>query len=286
MKTFFAILIFSMGIAAPAYAHSVSIAWDASTSSDVNYFIYRGTKSGGPYTKLNSTAQSTLSYSDSSVLAGSTYYYVTTSVNSKNVESSYSNQISVSIPSATPIPTPSPTPKPAFSLNEQVKIANVVPPATAFIWSAPSTTTGTIVGPESLGALGTIIGGPSASTPQGIWWEIKFDNGVTGWDTQPYLTPAPKPTPTPTPTPSPTPKPAFSLNEQVKIANVVSPATAFIWSSPSTTTGTIVGPESLGALGTIIGGPSASTPQGIWWEIKFDNGVTGWDTQPYLAPAP
>ena len=82
MKTFFMVLMLSMGIAAPAFAHNASIAWDASTSSGVNYFIYRGLKSGGPYTKLNSTAQSPLTYSDSSVLAGTTYYYVITSVNS------------------------------------------------------------------------------------------------------------------------------------------------------------------------------------------------------------
>jgi hypothetical protein len=96
-----------------ATSNNVSLAWNASTSPGVNYFVYRGTTSGGPYTKLNSTAQSALTYSDSTVLAGATYYYVTTVVNSSNVESSYSNQMSVSIPAATPTPTPAPSPTPA-----------------------------------------------------------------------------------------------------------------------------------------------------------------------------
>jgi hypothetical protein len=79
-------------------SHSATIAWNASTSTVTGYFIYRSTTNGGPYTKLNATAQTALTYTDSSVQGGVTYYYVTTAVNSSNVESSYSNQISVTIP--------------------------------------------------------------------------------------------------------------------------------------------------------------------------------------------
>lgn len=79
--------------------HSASIAWNASTSTVSGYFIYRGTTNGGPYTKLNSTSQTALTYTDSTVKGGTTYYYVTTAVNSSNVESSFSNQIMVTIPS-------------------------------------------------------------------------------------------------------------------------------------------------------------------------------------------
>jgi fibronectin type 3 domain-containing protein len=82
----------------PASLHSASIAWNASTSAVSGYYVYRGTQNNGPYNKLNSAPQSALAYTDSTVQAGATYYYVTTAVNSANVESVYSNQISVTIP--------------------------------------------------------------------------------------------------------------------------------------------------------------------------------------------
>jgi hypothetical protein len=78
--------------------HSVGLSWDASTSQVIGYNIYRGTVSGGPYTKLNPSATTTTVYTDSSVQSGQTYYYVTTAVDSSNVESGYSNQATAEIP--------------------------------------------------------------------------------------------------------------------------------------------------------------------------------------------
>ena len=64
-------------------AHSVFLSWDASSSQDViGYNAYRGTNSGGPYTKLNSSLIATTSYTDQTVQSGYTYYYVTTAVDS------------------------------------------------------------------------------------------------------------------------------------------------------------------------------------------------------------
>lgn len=82
-----------------ATQHSVTLNWDATTSSVVGYYVYRGTTTGGPYTKLNpSTIDATTSYLDSNVTSGQTYYYVVTSVDSSNVESTYSNQVTASVP--------------------------------------------------------------------------------------------------------------------------------------------------------------------------------------------
>jgi hypothetical protein len=78
--------------------HSVSLSWRASTSSVAGYYIYRSTVSGGPYTKLNSSRETATVYTDSSVKAGATYYYVTTAVNSKGTESEASNQVKAKIP--------------------------------------------------------------------------------------------------------------------------------------------------------------------------------------------
>jgi hypothetical protein len=77
--------------------HSVSLTWNASTSSVQGYYVYRGTKNGGPYSKV-SALDSTLTYTDASVVSGRTYYYVVTALGTDNVESGNSNQITALIP--------------------------------------------------------------------------------------------------------------------------------------------------------------------------------------------
>jgi len=79
-------------------AHSVTLTWNASTSSVAGYRTYRATASGGPYTSLNSTANPQLRWTDSTVQPGTTYYYVVTSVAADTTESTYSNQASAAVP--------------------------------------------------------------------------------------------------------------------------------------------------------------------------------------------
>jgi Carboxypeptidase regulatory-like domain len=79
-------------------AHSVALTWNASTSTVSGYNAYRSTVSGGPYTKINSSLVAVLNYTDSTVLNGTTYYYVTTAVDSSGNESIFSNQVSANIP--------------------------------------------------------------------------------------------------------------------------------------------------------------------------------------------
>jgi hypothetical protein len=86
------------GSATEQSQHSVALSWDASTSQVVGYNIYRGVASGGPYTKLNTSANASTAYTDNSVQSRQIYYYVTTAVDSSNVESLYSNQVTASIP--------------------------------------------------------------------------------------------------------------------------------------------------------------------------------------------
>jgi hypothetical protein len=79
--------------------HSVSLSWSPSPSNVIGYNVYRGTASGGPYpTKLTPSPQPTTSMTDSTVMAGTTYYYVATSVDQNNVESIYSNQLTAAVP--------------------------------------------------------------------------------------------------------------------------------------------------------------------------------------------
>jgi hypothetical protein len=82
----------------PPSQHSVALSWDPSTSQVIGYNIYRRIGSSGSYTKLNTSVNATTSFADNSVQSGQTYDYVTTAVDSSNVESAYSNQATATIP--------------------------------------------------------------------------------------------------------------------------------------------------------------------------------------------
>ena len=80
-------------------SHSATLSWTASTSSGVaGYNVYRSTTSGGPYTKMNPSPIAIVTYTDTAVSAGLTYYYVLTSVDVSGNESAYSTQASGVIP--------------------------------------------------------------------------------------------------------------------------------------------------------------------------------------------
>jgi hypothetical protein len=78
--------------------HSVSLTWNPSTSTVAGYNLYRGTQSGGPYSKMNSTLLSSTNYDDSGVQSGGTYFYVSTAVDASNNESAFSNEAAAAIP--------------------------------------------------------------------------------------------------------------------------------------------------------------------------------------------
>jgi fibronectin type 3 domain-containing protein len=79
--------------------HSASLSWTGSkTTGVVGYNVYRGTASGGPYAQVGSL-DAGLTYMDSAVSAGQTYYYVVTAVDSTGAESVFSNQAQAVVPS-------------------------------------------------------------------------------------------------------------------------------------------------------------------------------------------
>ena len=95
-----AIKIRMAGTGIPALQHSVTLSWEASESSDVvGYNVYRATKSGGPYSRINTAVNSSTTDTDDSVSPGQTYYYVVTGVSSDSQETGYSNEASAKIPS-------------------------------------------------------------------------------------------------------------------------------------------------------------------------------------------
>lgn len=79
-------------------SYSVTLTWNASTSTVSGYNVYRSTTSGSGYAKINASLVGGLSYTDSTVQGGTTYYYVTTAVDSSGNQSGYSNQATAAIP--------------------------------------------------------------------------------------------------------------------------------------------------------------------------------------------
>jgi len=78
--------------------HSVTLTWKASKSAVKGYNVYRGTTSGGPYTKINPDLVPGLTYKDQDVPGGTTYYYVTRAVDADGRESANSSEIKAAVP--------------------------------------------------------------------------------------------------------------------------------------------------------------------------------------------
>lgn len=79
--------------------HSVSLSWNPSTSAVAGYYVYRGDGLTGALSRLIASTISTTIFTDSTVVSGQAYNYAVTSVDQNSVESTYSNQVSLTIPS-------------------------------------------------------------------------------------------------------------------------------------------------------------------------------------------
>lgn len=80
-------------------AHSVELNWDASESPGVQtYRVYRGSRSGGPYTMIGSSSAETRTFSDPNVESGNSYFYVVTALSKEMLESRFSNEARADIP--------------------------------------------------------------------------------------------------------------------------------------------------------------------------------------------
>src|SRR4029077_8295370 len=69
-----------------------------------------------------------------------------------------------------------------FSINDRVQVSS----GPLNVRATPNTT-GTLLGIQATGALGTVIGGPTA---QGgfNWWQITYDAAPSGWSVEDFLT--------------------------------------------------------------------------------------------------
>lgn len=90
--------ISASGSGSASVAHSIDLAWTASTSTVEGYDVFRSEVSGGPYAKLDSSVVTSTSFIDANVQSGKTYYYVVAAVSSAGVESADSAQASATVP--------------------------------------------------------------------------------------------------------------------------------------------------------------------------------------------
>jgi hypothetical protein len=81
--------------------HSVLLKWNAPVPRPgvtvTSYSIFRGTQPGGPYDPLVSGVTS-LTYTDTTVNNGKTYYYVVRAVDAAGNPSPYSEEASAAVP--------------------------------------------------------------------------------------------------------------------------------------------------------------------------------------------
>ena len=87
------------GVGVAAGAHSADLTWSPSHDIVIGYNVYRGAKTGGPYSQINPVLDALTSFTDSTVKGGTTYYFVVTAVNALYQESAHSNEVKVAIPS-------------------------------------------------------------------------------------------------------------------------------------------------------------------------------------------
>ncbi|HET8965277.1 MAG TPA: hypothetical protein VFN20_03630 [Candidatus Acidoferrum sp.] len=76
---------------------TVLLRWQASTTPDVRYNVYRGPARGIYPDKLNSAPIEGTTYSDTTAVSGQTYWYAVRAINSKGEEST-ENETSVTVP--------------------------------------------------------------------------------------------------------------------------------------------------------------------------------------------
>lgn len=102
MRRFIGIVIFLLACL-PGFAQSVTVSWNASTTTGVTYSLYRlfGTcPTGTSGFTLIASGLTALTYSDTAVVAGDTYCYYATSVDGTGDASVPSNTAAATVPTS------------------------------------------------------------------------------------------------------------------------------------------------------------------------------------------
>lgn len=98
------LLLCAFALAAPTI-HQVTLNWTQSTGSGLTAnCVYRSQTAGGPYSQISCSSSPQVSYVDTSVVGGQTYFYVITAV-AGTQESAFSNEVKAVIPQSPTPPT-------------------------------------------------------------------------------------------------------------------------------------------------------------------------------------
>lgn len=145
---------------------------------------------------------------------------------------------------------------------------------------------GSKLGTEAKKAKGTIIGGPTSANGY-IWWDINWDNGLSGWSIQNYLVViAPSSTPDTTPPVISNPSPTGTLPSGTTSISLSVTTDEIAFCSYSTTVGTpyvSMTPFSTGTVGgldhsTPISGLTDGTSYTYYVKCQDNSGNTSGDT--------
>jgi chitodextrinase len=146
----------------------VNLSWSASTDAVgvAGYNIYRND------TKVAVPAVTT--YSDTGLSAATAYGYSVSAYDVAGNTSSTTATVTVT--------TQSVSPPAVIAIGARVKTM-----ATVNVRNKPSMTKSSkVLGTQSVGALGTVIGGPTVNSGY-TWWQVNFDSGKDGWVAANYL---------------------------------------------------------------------------------------------------
>ncbi|GEM_PF-3937040 len=166
-----------------------------------------------------------------------------------------SNQMNFTV-NPIPLPTSTPAlPPPATSGNSAVQAT-----VNINVRSAPSLSAA-IIGVEKAGSVGSIISGP-VNADGFDWVEVFWQDGLDGWSVQKYLV---------TKGTSPCP---ISIGDKVIVSAGGNALVLYVRSNPSVNA-SIIGAELDGAQGIVMSGPVVADSYN-WWQIKFEDGISGW----------
>jgi hypothetical protein len=151
----------------------INLSWTASTDNTAvtGYSIYRGG------TKI--ATASTNSYSDSGLSASTAYSYTVSAYDAAGNTSAQSSSVSATTQAAAVSPSTK------FTTGQRVQ---ATPGAGSNLnVRATASATGTLLGTQVNGVLGTIISGGTYVDGY-YWWNVNFDSGVDGYSVENYLT--------------------------------------------------------------------------------------------------
>ncbi len=147
-------------------ASQINLSWTASTDN-VGVAGYRIYRNG---VQLATAAPGT-SYQDTGLTAGTTYTYAIAAFDAAANTSAQSGSAST---------TTFPPTSTKFAIGDRVQVT-----ASLNVRATPGTS-GTLLGTQASGALGTVAGGPTYANGY-WWWNITFNTSPSGWSIEDYL---------------------------------------------------------------------------------------------------